>query len=91
MFRMKLGLASAFRNLGAVMLIAGLGMIFAMPAAADDHEPVGGPGGLVPIACSYCTQQTAPEGCESNQGCLCPPSGGYCHAKIGSNIECKCQ
>lgn len=84
MFRMKLGLASAFRSLGAIMLIGGLGVILTMPATADDHEPVGG--GPVPTNCHNCKQSY---GCMSALGCFCF-EGGYCRPFEGLP-ECLCQ
>jgi len=72
MFRMKLGLASAFRSFGVILLIAGLGMLFAAPAAADDDPIVGGEGPtpLVPFFCENCTPQYQTD-CRSANGCYC--------------------
>jgi len=72
MFRVTDGLMSAIRSLGVILLIVGLGMMFAQPAVADDPGDLGNPGGqLVPIPCSSCKQNTAPSGCDSNGGCYC--------------------
>ncbi len=83
MFRMKLGLASAFRSLGAVLLISGLGMIFAPRAVADDHEPVPI---TVPFFCENCTPQ-AYTNCRHANGCYC--FGSY-SCTINTPTTCYC-
>ena len=88
MFRMKLGLASAFRSFGAVMLIAGLRIMFAQPAVADDNA---GPVAIfIPINCPDCVQTLrATRDCQHANGCICF-FGGNCRKVPGSNVACDC-
>lgn len=86
MFRTIVGALLAFRSLGAILMIVGLGMMFIPSATADDGS---GGDGLPPPACSYCDQAM---GCFHANGCYCPPyDNTTCKAVIGSETDCECR
>lgn len=84
MFRVSVGLVSAFRTLGAILMVGGLAMIFAIPAVADDH---GDPGGFtVPFFCENCTPQAYAD-CRHANGCYC---FGLYTCRVNTPITCYC-
>ena len=86
MFRVTVGLVSAFRSLGAILLIGGLGMMFAQPAVADDGQ--GGASNIAPFNCHNCLQWPVTP-CFHANGCYCF-EGGSCKPFSGLP-ECLCQ